>query len=76
MKKILLFTLILGLATTTVCSIITTNLFRNYTKSAERLLEELEIICEDNNIPWGDTICEGDNWSDYVDACKKIRIEK
>jgi hypothetical protein len=76
MKKILLFILIIGLATTATCSIITTNLYKNYAKSTEKLLEDLEIMCEGNDLPWGDTICEGDSWSDYVDACKKLRIEK
>lgn len=76
MKRILIILLIEILATTTICSLIVTSHHRKYVEVTERLLEDLEIMCEDNNLPWGDTICEGDSWSDYVDACKKIRIEK
>lgn len=50
--------------------------YSSYVETTENLLEDLETMCEDNGLSWGDTICEGDSWSDYVDACKKIRIEK
>jgi hypothetical protein len=76
MKKILLYVLILGLSTTAFCSIVTTNLYKNYTKATEKLLEEIEIMCDYHNLDWGDTICEGDAWCNYVEACEKIRIIK
>ena len=68
MKRYLLAVLIIGLCTTTISSIITTNLYRAYVEAAEALLEEAEMISEDNGIPWGDTICEGDTWCNYIDA--------
>lgn len=75
MKRLLLYILTIGLTTLTTYYV-TTNTYKDYIKATERLLEDLEIMCEDNDLLWGDTICEGDSWSDYVDACKKIRIEK
>lgn len=75
MKKLLLYILTIGLTTLTTYYI-TTSTYKNYIKSTEKLLEDLEIMCEDNGIPFGDTICEGDSWSDYIDACKEIRFVK
>ena len=76
MKKILLILLIEALATTTICSVIVSMRHKDYVKTTEKLIEDIELLCEDNNISFGDTICEGDSWSDYIDACKKLRIEK
>lgn len=42
--------------------------YQEYIRTSEELLMDLEEICEINDIPWGDTICEGDSWSDYTDA--------
>lgn len=74
--KYLLTILILGLITTSVCCIITTELYRNYVDVTEELLKEVEEMCEYHDLEWGDTICETDLWEDYTDACKAIRINK
>ena len=42
--------------------------YQEYINTSEALLRDLEELCEINDIPWGDTICEGDSWSDYTDA--------
>lgn len=42
--------------------------YQEYIRTSEELLMDLERICEINDIPWGDTICEGDSWEDYTNA--------
>ena len=83
MKDSLMLVLSTIAVTFTITAIVSAMYYKNWIKSyssyvetTENLLEELEIMCEDDVLSWGDTICEGDNWSDYIDACRKIRIEK
>lgn len=42
--------------------------YKEYVRTSEELLWELEEICEQHDIPWGDTICEGCIWEDYNSA--------
>ena len=69
MKRIFIL-LIIGLATLTSCS--SYKLVREYVKTTDKLLEEIEMMMDDNGIPFGDTICEGDTWSDYVELRNKL----
>lgn len=49
-------------------------LYKNYIKASEELLWALEEMCEQNNLPWGDTICETDQWSNYCEARKNLGL--
>lgn len=47
-----------------------------YVYTSQELLWEIEALCEENDIPWGDIICEGDNWSDYTDARRALGLKE
>lgn len=73
MKKVLI------IAAITVVGIIGSNiyvksLYEDYIRTSEELLWELEEMCEYHNIDWGDTICEGDVWSNYCEARKALGL--
>lgn len=73
MKKILI------IATIAVAGIIGANiyvksLYEDYIRTSEELLWELEEMCEQHDIPWGDTICETDMWEDYCEARKNLGL--
>lgn len=51
------------------------SLYENYIRTSEELLWDLEAMCEEHNIDWGDTICETDAWSNYCDARKNLGLE-
>lgn len=42
--------------------------YEDYIRTSEELLWMLEEICEQNGMPWGDTVCETDVWADYTEA--------
>jgi hypothetical protein len=74
MKKILI------IAAIAVVGIIGANiyvksLYEEYIRTSEELLMALEEMCEQNNLPWGDTICETDVWEDYCEARKTLGLE-
>ena len=74
MKKILI------IAAIAVVGIISANiyvksLYEDYIRTSEELLWELEEMCEQHDIPWGDTVCETDRWSDYCDARKQLGLD-
>lgn len=50
------------------------SLYEDYIRTSEELLWELEEMCEYHNIDWGDTVCEGDNWSNYCEARKALGL--
>lgn len=50
------------------------SLYENYIRTSEELLWSLEEMCELNDIPWGDTVCETDAWSNYCDARKNLGL--
>ena len=50
------------------------SLYENYIKTSEELLWTLEEMCEQNDLPWGDTICETGVWEDYCEARKNLGL--
>lgn len=48
--------------------------YKEYVRTSEELLWELEEICEQHDIPWGDTICEGYTWEEYTDARNNLGL--
>ena len=50
------------------------NAYEEYVRTSEELLWTLEEMCEQNNLPWGDTICETDQWSDYCEAREALGL--
>ena len=73
MKKILI------VAAIAVVGIISANiyvksLYEEYIRTSEELLWELEEMCEQHDVPWGDTVCEGDNWYEYCEARKNLGL--
>lgn len=73
MKKILI------VATIIVVGIIGANiyvksLYEYYIRTSEELLWMIEEMCEQNDLPWGDTVCETDQWSDYCDARQQLGL--
>ena len=38
--------------------------YEEYVRTSEELLMALEEMCEQNDLHWGDTICETDVWED------------
>ena len=50
--------------------------YKEYVRASEELLWELEEICEQHDIPWGDTICEGGAWEEYTNARINIGLEE
>ena len=68
----IILTAIISIATTYfITSTIEQKKYNKYIFASEMLLWEIEEFNEDNNLYWGDTICEGDAWSDY----NEVRIE-
>lgn len=49
--------------------------YEEYVRTSEELLMALEEMCEQNDLPWGDTICETDQWSDYCEAREALGLE-
>lgn len=49
-------------------------LYEEYIRTSEELLWMIEEMCEQNDIPWGDTVCETDQWSDYCEARKALGL--
>ena len=73
MKKVLI------IATVAVAGIIGANiyvksLYEDYIRTSEELLWELEEMCDYHDIPWGDTVCEGDKWDAYCEARKALGL--
>lgn len=73
MKKILIIAAIAVVGIIGV-NIYVKSLYVNYIKTSEELLWTLEEMCEQNDLPWGDTICETDQWSDYCEARKNLGL--
>ena len=48
--------------------------YEEYIRTSEELLWTLEEMCEQNDLPWGDTICETDQWSDYCEAREALGL--
>lgn len=74
MKKYLFVVLVTIVCTLAISSVPVTALYKNYIKTSEELLWNLEEMCELNNIPWGDTICETDAWANYCEAREALGL--
>ena len=72
MKKIL-FALVIALTTLVIAISVR---FAQYVRVTDALLEECELICEEHGILWGDTLCEGDSWSDFQEIRAELHIDK
>jgi hypothetical protein len=48
--------------------------YEEYVRTSEELLMALEEMCEQNDLPWGDTICETDVWEDYCEAREALGL--
>lgn len=70
MKKIIIVVAILVaiIATGYGSAVAVNKAYQEYVRTSEELLWELERMCEQNGLPWGDTICEGCIWEDYNSA--------
>ena len=76
MKKIIIVVAILVaiIATGYGSAVAVHKAYQEYVKTSEELLWELEEICEQHDIPWGDTICEGCIWEEYTDARNNLGL--
>lgn len=73
MKKFLIITAIVVVGIISA-NIYVKSLYENYIRTSEELLWELEEMCESHDIDWGDTVCEGDVWENYIDARKALGL--
>lgn len=73
MKKILIIAAI-AVAGIFGANIYVKTLYEDYIRTSEELLWELEEMCEQHDIPWGDTVCEGDTWEEYCEARKALGL--
>lgn len=71
MKKVLIIIITVIVAMSCTAPVI---LYKNYIKASEELLWMIEEMCEQNDLPWGDTVCETDVWEDYCDAREALGI--
>jgi hypothetical protein len=74
MKKVLIVAAVIAVAGIIGANICVKFLYEDYIRTSEELLWELEEMCEYHNIDWGDTVCEGDNWSNYCEARKALGL--
>ena len=76
MKKIIIVVAILVaiIATGYGSAVAVHKAYQEYVRTSEELLWELEEICEQHDIPWGDTICEGCTWEEYTDARNNLGL--
>lgn len=74
MKKFLIVAAIVAVGIVG-CNIYVKSLYDEYIRTSEELLLTLEEMCEQNDLPWGDTICETDQWSDYCEARKALGLK-
>lgn len=72
MKKVLIIIVTVIVAMSCVTPVA---LYQRYIKTSEELLWTLEEMCEQNDLHWGDTICETDVWVDYCEARKNLGLD-
>lgn len=72
MKKILIILITVIVAMSCVTPVA---LYQRYIRTSEELLWTLEEMCEQNDLPWGDTICETDVWEDYCEAREDLGLK-
>lgn len=49
-------------------------LYMEYIRTSEKLLWELEELCESEGIYWGDTVVEGDTFDEYLEARESLGL--
>lgn len=72
MKRLFIIIVAIIVAMSCTSSVV---LYHNYIKASEELLWTLEETCEQNDLPWGDTICETDQWTDYCEAREALGLK-
>lgn len=75
MKKILSYVItavVSSVITVIICdSVIESRInesYKDYIEASDLLLHEVEHMCLYHDIHWGDTVCEGDTWCNFLDA--------
>lgn len=48
--------------------------YEEYVRTSEELLMEIEEMCDYHDIPWGDTVCEGNAWEEYCEARETLGL--
>jgi hypothetical protein len=74
MKKILIIAAI-AVAGIIGANIYVKSLYEEYIRTSEELLWKLEELCEQNDLPWGDAICETDQWVDYYESREALGLK-
>lgn len=75
MKKILITAVVFAVVGIMGCNIYVKSLYKEYIRTSEELLWELEEMCESHGLDWGDTVCEGDVWDEYCEARKNLGLD-
>jgi hypothetical protein len=73
MKKILIIAAI-AVAGIIGANIYVKSLYEEYIRTSEELLMEIEEMCDYHDIPWGDTVCEGNTWEEYCEAREALSL--
>lgn len=73
MKKIV-FTMAIALTASALTYVATTARYAKYIEVTDNLLQECESICEEHDLYWGDTLCEGDTWSDFQEVRAELHL--
>jgi hypothetical protein len=73
MKKILIIAAI-AVAGIIGANIYVKSLYEEYIRTSEELLMEIEEMCDYHDIPWGDTVCEGNTWEEYCEAREALGL--
>lgn len=73
MKKVLIIAAI-AVASIIGANIYVKSLYEDYIRTSEKLLMEIEEMCDYHDIPWGDTVCEGNTWEEYCEAREALGL--
>lgn len=75
MKKFnLLLSLVVALSASALTYVVMSARFDKYVEVTDNLLQECESICEEHDLYWGDTLCEGDTWSDFQEVRAELHL--
>jgi hypothetical protein len=75
MKKFnLLLIILVALGASALTYMATSARYTKYIEVTDNLLQECESICEENDLYWGDTLCEGDTWSDFQEVRAELHL--
>lgn len=73
MKKYLPYFIAVLSVSFAIVTTIKNNKLIQYYEATETLLEEIEILCDEWEVSLDDTLCEGDNWVEYIEAKRTVR---